>query len=490
MSALQKKISPDPSQEYAWRSRLWSIFLAGRSRAVRMFHLFLSAPRSTDAKLLFGLGTLLAVVGIASTMVFGSMRSLQQNFDTLTSMTAYIHTLHDVRRDIDRLDLYRDNVPTSVRNNPGMIDALRARLNSNLRHVGMQARTLRSRERTISYPKGVSRVDFTFLLDTLKTSNEFETNGQVIEAQVDSAASRLIRLKESIPTAQEQASLELEQAVFESRKLQSQLMQHGTAFLASVSLLMMLLYWLIQHRAAIISPVAPRIANTTPNTAEDTREVIPDNHSIAEAARIAERASIARDIHDDLGALLLAIKFDLKRWSKLATHTRRAVDSEWRTMLDRVDAAMNTVTRIAGQLKPYLIERVGLWNAIESYANEFQGVVDIPCYLHFDIRHRSLLHNENASDIFRIFQESLTNVARHAEASMVEIAVLEVENCLTIEVTDNGKGIQHDHILNPGSLGVAGMIERAKRLGGELKISQRLTGGTRVFFQMPFPAAV
>ena len=207
---------------------------------------------------------------------------------------------------------------------------------------------------------------------------------------------------------------------------------------------------------------------------------------VVEAARADERARISHDIHDELGAHLMGIKIDLKRSSKTASASRREVDSQWPIMLGRVDAAMTAVARIAGQLRPSLVNQIGLWPAIETYVREFEEITKLPCYLQIDIN-GAPLQSDLASVIFRIVQESLTNVARHAEASKVEVKISDASGRLEIEIEDDGKGISPHQILSPDAVGLHGMFERSKQFGGELHIDGRSKRGTKVSLRMPLP---
>ena len=207
---------------------------------------------------------------------------------------------------------------------------------------------------------------------------------------------------------------------------------------------------------------------------------------VVEAARADERARISRDIHDELGAHLMGIKIDLKRSSKTAARSRREVDSQWPIMLQRVDAAMSTVARIAGQLRPSLVNQIGLWPAIETYVREFEEITKLRCYLQIDVN-GAPLQSDLAGAIFRIVQESLTNVARHAEASKVKVKISDASGRLEIEIEDDGKGISPVQILSPDAVGLQGMIERSKQFGGELHIDGRSKRGTKVSLRMPLP---
>jgi signal transduction histidine kinase len=213
----------------------------------------------------------------------------------------------------------------------------------------------------------------------------------------------------------------------------------------------------------------------------------PDFTQLIEAARAEERSRIARDIHDELGAVLMAIKIELKCSAKSAMPGRRAVDQQWSIMLAHVDAALSTVARIADQLRPSIVDRVGLRSAIESYAREFEDVANIPCRLRLPAGDFPL-QEEVAAEVFRIVQEALINVARHAEASAIDIGVNIDNGRLKIKIVDDGKGIAPAQVLCPHSVGIAGMFDRARLCGGKLQIQGQPGKGTTVTLQLAVPA--
>lgn len=210
----------------------------------------------------------------------------------------------------------------------------------------------------------------------------------------------------------------------------------------------------------------------------------PDFLQLIEAARAEERARIARDIHDELGAVLMAIKIELKCSAKTAVPGRRAVDQQWSIMLAHVDAALGTVARIAEELRPSIVERVGLRAAVESYVREFEEVSKIACRLRLGAGDFPL-QEEVAADVFRIVQEALINVARHAEASQVDVSVGVENGRMKIRITDNGKGIAPAQVLSPRSVGIAGMFERARLCGAKLQIHGQPGMGTTLSLKLP-----
>ncbi len=200
-------------------------------------------------------------------------------------------------------------------------------------------------------------------------------------------------------------------------------------------------------------------------------------------AREDERKSVAREVHDVMGQALTALKFDLA-----AVAARTASDLVTAQKLQSagklVDDTMQVVRRIATELRPGILDDLGLAAAIEWQAGEFQQRTGIQCALNTP-GNRFPLSPERRTAMFRIFQETLTNVARHSGASRVFISLETEENNLRLEVRDNGIGITEEQMRRTKSLGLLGMQERATAAGGELDIRASREKGTSVVVRMP-----
>jgi signal transduction histidine kinase len=206
---------------------------------------------------------------------------------------------------------------------------------------------------------------------------------------------------------------------------------------------------------------------------------------VVQAALAAERARIGRDIHDDLGVHLMTLKIVLKCASKSAkTHFRRAIDGQWVTLLGHVDQAMESVARVAEKLRPRVGIGMGLKAALAAHIRQFEEVTKITCDFQMDTEDLPIC-DAAADEVFRIVQEALTNVARHAEASSVAVRIGTEGRSLNISITDDGKGITTNNILNPLSMGLCGMSDRARGIGGELRILGRPEGGTTITLRVP-----
>lgn len=215
-----------------------------------------------------------------------------------------------------------------------------------------------------------------------------------------------------------------------------------------------------------------------------SREQLRNLSAYLQSAREQERTSIAREVHDDLGQTLTALKMDLSWLNKKLPHHQEALAEKTRAMMKLVDGSIQSVQRISSDLRPGLLDDLGLTAAIEWQAEEFQNRSGIQCDVSFDPEDMALDRNL-ATTIFRIFQETLTNVARHANASRVDAKLIQKENELVLRVKDNGKGITIKQISDPKAFGLVGMRERAYVWGGEVNISGTPDSGTTVEVRIP-----
>ncbi|MCZ6765660.1 MAG: sensor histidine kinase, partial [bacterium] len=208
-----------------------------------------------------------------------------------------------------------------------------------------------------------------------------------------------------------------------------------------------------------------------------------------QSVREEESASIAREIHDELGQELTVLKMDL-RWiqRRIAKHDTmeesKVILDRLKAMSSEVDSTIESVRKIATKLRPVILDDLGLARAIEWQAQEFKSRTGISVDLSID-RTRIDLGAEPSTAVFRILQEILTNVARHAGADRVTIAVVDTKDRLVMDVHDNGRGITNDEINSPRALGILGMQERAQFCGGELTVRRGRRGGTRVRVSVP-----
>jgi two-component system sensor histidine kinase UhpB len=209
-----------------------------------------------------------------------------------------------------------------------------------------------------------------------------------------------------------------------------------------------------------------------------------------QTVREEERTRIAREVHDELGQALTSCKLDLS-WiaGRLPPELKPLVDKAL-ALTAHIDSTIQTVRRISSELRPGVLDHLGLGAAIEWQANEFQNRTGIRCDVH--ARVRETLPNQNLTTmLFRIFQETLTNVIRHAGATQVTVDLKETAGRINLEVRDNGRGIARTDIFNNKSMGLLGMRERAALLGGVFKIGSLPRGkGTRVYISIPLQRRV
>jgi PAS domain S-box-containing protein len=200
-----------------------------------------------------------------------------------------------------------------------------------------------------------------------------------------------------------------------------------------------------------------------------------------QSVREEERKRVARDIHDELGQALTALKINL---SSLILDLPADKKQQAEPILKLVGETIHSVRRISTELRPAVLDAVGLVAAVEWAAGEFEARTGIKCRLDLppdDI----VIDQECATAVFRIFQETLTNVARHANAAAVDVRLAKEDGSLTLEARDNGKGVSEEQLLAGSSLGILGMRERALLLGGELTITGALGKGTTLRVRIP-----
>jgi PAS domain S-box-containing protein len=216
----------------------------------------------------------------------------------------------------------------------------------------------------------------------------------------------------------------------------------------------------------------------------NSREQLRALSRYLQAAREEERTFIAREIHDELGQELTALKMDLAWLTKQLPQEQSLLIQKTGAMSDMVDGTIQTVRRVASQLRPGMLDDLGLVAALEWQAGEFQSRTGITCKLDLP-EGLSTLGKDQATAMFRIFQETLTNIGRHAHATKVRVALKEQPGCIDLVVRDDGIGITEDQLNDPRSLGLTGMRERVQAFGGTLQFKSVKGKGTSVRLRMP-----
>jgi signal transduction histidine kinase len=208
--------------------------------------------------------------------------------------------------------------------------------------------------------------------------------------------------------------------------------------------------------------------------------------SYLQHVREEERTRIAREVHDELGQALTRLKMDLSWLAGRLPRDGRSLRNRAKQMSDHIDATIQMVRRISTELRPAILDGLGLAAAIEWQANEFQLRTKIECTVTIMVE-ETLWDEDFTTVYFRIFQETLTNIIRHAEATLVEVRLVEEDGRLVLTVADNGRGITEEEISNTRSIGLVGMRERAALLGGEVTFRGRPGEGTTVTVRIPMP---
>lgn len=220
---------------------------------------------------------------------------------------------------------------------------------------------------------------------------------------------------------------------------------------------------------------------------EESEARLRDLAAFLQTVREEERTRIARELHDELGQALTALRIDLG-WLRNKCSGQPSLGTP---AAERVGAALGVVEqsivslrRISEDLRPAMLDSLGLAAALEHHVAQFSQRTGIPCRLHRN-REEFDLAGDLATTVFRIVQEALTNVARHAGATDVIVRIEETDEGIRLDVTDNGKGFAGP--TGKKSFGIIGMRERAAILGGTLDIDSPADGGTRVTGWLPFP---
>jgi signal transduction histidine kinase len=227
---------------------------------------------------------------------------------------------------------------------------------------------------------------------------------------------------------------------------------------------------------------------------------ITDRHLASEQVRVAaeqlralasrlqqvreeERTEVAREIHDELGQALTGLKLDIS-WMKNRLPRDHAMMEQCGSVIERIDQTISAVRRIATELRPSILDQLGLAAALEWQGQEFRARTGIDVTTEI-VTDDELIPDGLGSSAFRILQESLTNVLRHAKATHVTIRLERTPSLLTLEITDNGIGASPTCLSGTHSLGVIGMRERALACGGEFTITGTPGKGTTVLLRVP-----
>ncbi len=215
-----------------------------------------------------------------------------------------------------------------------------------------------------------------------------------------------------------------------------------------------------------------------------SREQIRELAAYQQDVREQERIRIAREIHDQLGQSLTILKMDLSWLNKQLTEKPPRVDEKVAAMFQVIDEALKNLHAVTAELRPVILDDFGLAAAIEWQVEEFHARSGIACRM-VDTGFEPDLPKDRATALFRIFQETLTNILRHAQADDVQVRLEDRDGDIILQVQDNGRGITEAQIDDPKSFGLLGMRERLYPWNGRVTFEGRPGGGTRVTVQLP-----
>jgi len=202
-----------------------------------------------------------------------------------------------------------------------------------------------------------------------------------------------------------------------------------------------------------------------------------------ESQRETERAEIAREIHDELGQSLTSLQLGLA-WLTHTVKPTPKVRTKLDSMSSLVRATIRSVRDVAVRLRPGVLDELGLVKTLRSEARAFAEHTGIPCRFETNLRNVTCDRTGSIA-VFRIVQAALTNVARHAHASRVVVALRKTRNDLVVTVRDDGRGITRTQLVKPGACGVIGMRERALALDGTLTLAGSRGKGTTLTVHLP-----
>jgi len=221
-------------------------------------------------------------------------------------------------------------------------------------------------------------------------------------------------------------------------------------------------------------------AKNTEAALRESRAQLAALSSHLEAAKEEERERIARDIHDELGSILVRLKIEA---ALLASKLPADLSPKVHSIEKLLDLAMGTASRVARQLRPGILKEFGLPAAIECQAEDFGHSTGITCRAQCDDGIE--LDADTSLALFRIVQEALTNVAKHAHASLVVVRLRSENGNIALEIRDNGRGISERDMDKPRSFGLRGIRERVQSLNGGFHIATAEQGGALLILKVP-----
>ncbi len=215
-----------------------------------------------------------------------------------------------------------------------------------------------------------------------------------------------------------------------------------------------------------------------------TSKLLRELSTHLQSVREEERSTIAREIHDELGQVLTALKIHISLLGNKLNKNQLELIEKIKTLNNLVDNLIESVQKISSKLRPGILDELGLLAAIEWQTEEFEKLTGIKCSAVLPTQDLEI-DNQRSTAIFRIFQEALTNIARHSKANKVSISLLTTPSAITLEIKDNGRGITNEQIKDFRSLGIHGMEERTMVFGGQFYIEGLSGSGTTLKIEIP-----
>lgn len=209
-----------------------------------------------------------------------------------------------------------------------------------------------------------------------------------------------------------------------------------------------------------------------------------DLSSHLQDVREEERTQIAREIHDELGQSLTVLKMDIAWLKKKLKDDQNDLKDKASSITGLIDSIIDSVRRISADLRPGVLDDLGICAAVKRHAKEIEKSSEIKCLVSC-IPENIFIRKEHATAVYRIFQEVMTNVIRHSEATRVDINLRERNDNVELEIKDNGKGISQEEINNPKSFGIMGIRERVHSCNGTFIIKGKRNEGTYINVKIP-----
>ncbi len=237
---------------------------------------------------------------------------------------------------------------------------------------------------------------------------------------------------------------------------------------------------LLRHEKDLLEDAVSQRTLALQNSEEELRSLSIHLQNVREE----ERKTIAREIHDELGQILTVLRMDISWLKKRLKNDQSELQEKSNSIIKMIDNAIDAIRKISSDLRPGILDDLGICAAIKWYAREIEKRGDINCSVTC-IPDDILLEKHQTITIYRIYQEAMTNIIRHSRASDVSINLNLAGKTLKLEISDNGTGITDKEKNNPKSFGIIGIKERVKSCNGTFSILGKMNEGTRIEVELP-----